>query len=162
MRWVGSASSVQAVAQTIVKHRRDADGRRIAIGIPDHLEIICGMVAGGTANLTVSSVSGLVPEIDIWLVGSEGTLHLESIKESKSMDRGIRILGGRRGDETLTEIAVPEDKRGGWRVEEEFINAIRGTEIVTHTGFVDGVKYMEFTDAVTRAWQSGEKVNLPL
>ena len=31
-----------------------------------------------------------------------------------------------------------------------------------HTVFADGVAYMEFTDAVTRAWQSGEAVSLPL
>jgi hypothetical protein len=47
-------------------------------------------------------------------------------------------------------------------VEEEFINAIRGIEPVTHTSFFDGVKYMEFTDAVTMSAQTGQKVQLPL
>ena len=50
---------------------------------------------------------------------------------------------------------------GTWRVEEEFINAIRGIEQITHTSFQDGVRYMEFTEAVTRSAQSGEKINLP-
>jgi hypothetical protein len=35
-------------------------------------------------------------------------------------------------------------------------------EPVTHTNFTDGVKYMEWTDAVTDAFQSGETVHLPL
>jgi len=26
----------------------------------------------------------------------------------------------------MAAIEIPEDRRGGWRVEEEFINAIRG------------------------------------
>ena len=47
-------------------------------------------------------------------------------------------------------------------MEEEFINAIRGKEQVTHTSFEDGVKYMEFTEAVTRSAESGQSVNLPL
>ena len=47
-------------------------------------------------------------------------------------------------------------------MEEEFISAIRGREEVTHTSFEDGVKYMEFTEAVTRSAQTGKAVSLPL
>ena len=32
---------------------------------------------------------------------------------------------------------------------------------MTHTNFLDGVRYMEFTDAVTISMQSGERVTLP-
>jgi hypothetical protein len=35
-------------------------------------------------------------------------------------------------------------------------------EKVTRTRFEDGVRYMEFTEAVTRSAQSGQAVNLPL
>ena len=55
---------------------------------------------------------------------------------------------------------VPAAKRVGWRVEEEFVNAIRGREKVTRTGFEDGVRYMEFTDAVTRSAASGQAVDV--
>ena len=72
------------------------------------------------------------------------------------------LSGGRRGDSELTPIEIPADQQGAWRVEEEFINAIRGIEPVTHTSFFDGVKYMEFTDAVTISAQTGQKVRLPL
>ena len=47
-------------------------------------------------------------------------------------------------------------------MEEEFVNAIRGKEAISHTTFEDGVRYMEFTEAVTRSSQSGEKIYLPL
>jgi len=58
---------------------------------------------------------------------------------------------------------LPGRQQGGWRVEEEFISAIRGLEPVTHTSFEDGVRYMEFTtDAVTLSAQSGQTVYLPL
>ena len=41
-------------------------------------------------------------------------------------------------------------------------NAIRGREPVTHTDLATGVKYMEWTDAVTRSLRSGNTVRLPL
>ena len=48
------------------------------------------------------------------------------------------------------------------REEQQFINAIRGVEEVTRTTFEDGVRYMDFTEAVTRSAQSGQKITLPL
>ena len=51
--------------------------------------------------------------------------------------------------------------RIGWRVEEEFVNAIRGREKIARTGFEDGVRYMEFTDAVTRSAATGQTVDVP-
>jgi predicted dehydrogenase len=47
-------------------------------------------------------------------------------------------------------------------VEEEFIGAIRGTEPVKLTTFADGVKYMEFTEAVARSLESGTARQLRL
>ena len=51
---------------------------------------------------------------------------------------------------------------GYWRVEEEFIGAIRGHEPVVHTTFADGVKYMEYTEAVYRSIQESKTIHLPL
>ena len=56
----------------------------------------------------------------------------------------------------------PPEDRGGWRVEEEFVQAIRGEEKITHTAFEVGVKYMEFTEAVARRMATGSAVPLPL
>ena len=72
------------------------------------------------------------------------------------------LYGGRRGDTDLTEIPIPPENRAGWRVEEEFINAIRGNEKVTRTPFDAGVRYMEFTEAVARSSQTGQAISLPL
>ena len=63
---------------------------------------------------------------------------------------------------TWWEIEVPEEKRSGWRVEEEFIGAIRGQEQVRRTSFEDGVRYMDFTEAVTRSSRQGQTIPLPL
>lgn len=62
----------------------------------------------------------------------------------------------------LQEVHIPEDKAGSWRVEEEFIAAIRGTEKVQRTTFATGVRYMEFTQAVAMSYQTGQAISLPL
>ena len=67
-----------------------------------------------------------------------------------------RSAGGR-----FEEVKVASDKEGHWRVEEEFIAAIRGTEKVCRTSFAQGVRYMEFTQAVATSYQTGNAVMLP-
>ena len=62
----------------------------------------------------------------------------------------------------MQPVEVPHAQRGFWRVEEEFVGAIRGQEAVRHTDFATGVRYMEFTEAVARSMQSGQAVPLPL
>ena len=154
MRWIGPAASVTALTRVNTKTRLDEDGTRHFITIPDHVEILCEMVSGPVVHMRFSTVTGLAPGDEVWLFGTEGTLML---------DAGTMTLhGGRRGDGALSEIQVSPDKEGGWRVEEEFINAIRGLEPVTHPSFDDGVRYMDFTEAVTRSAESGNKVSLPL
>ena len=72
-----------------------------------------------------------------------------------------KIFGGQKSDANLLEIPIKKEFEGDWRVEEEFINAIRGEEEITHTTFQDGVRYMEFIEAVTSSSNLGEKVYLP-
>ncbi|MCK1590234.1 hypothetical protein [Bradyrhizobium sp. 169] len=61
----------------------------------------------------------------------------------------------------MQALAINPGKRGFWRVEEEFVNAIRGREAVTHTDFPTAVKYMEWTDAVTSSLRERRQVQLP-
>ena len=78
------------------------------------------------------------------------------------LDGKLNLSGGKRGDSQLTEIHNPPDGQYAWRVEQEFIGAIRGEEPVVHTPFDVGLHYMEFTEAVTRSAQSGQAISLPL
>ena len=154
MRWFGPAEAVTAVGRVNVKSRKGWDGGIAYITIPDHVEILIEFASGPVARLRLSTVTGLAPADGVWIFGSEGTVHVDSAS--------MTVRGGRRGDSALSEIEIPQAKQGSWRVEEEFINAIRGIEPVTHTNFFDGVRYMEFTDAVTISMQTGERVALPL
>ena len=154
MRWIGPAESVSAITRIHVKARKDEGGNLRHITIPDHIEVLCEMYSGPVTRIRLSTVTGLAPTDGVWLFGTEGTLHLDAST--------MTLHGGRRGDSQLSEISIPAEKQGSWRVEEEFINAIRGIEPITHTNFDDGVRYMDFTEAVTLSAQSGNKVYLPL
>ena len=66
------------------------------------------------------------------------------------------------GDDEYQPFDIPEHPRNGWQVEEDFVDAIRDGRPVTHTSFADGVKYMEFTEAVQISMAEGRRVELPL
>ena len=153
IRWAGRAARVMAMTSVNVPYRRDENGQMTAVTVPDHVDVLCQMTNGAQAHMRFSAATGLSPGNEVWLYGSEGTIRL---------DHQLNVFGGRRGDQQLSEIPNPEEKRAYWRVEEEFIGAIRGQEKVSRTPFDVGVHYMEFTEAVTRSAQTGQAVFLPL
>ena len=158
MRWVGPMKTVNAVGQSVINHRRDESGRRQASTIPDHVDITGELELGGQMRLNVTTVAGLAAyPIDIHIFGSEGTLRLYQAPGGQTT-----LAAGKRGDKRLKDVKIPKSKQGVWRVEEEFINAIRGKEEITHTDFATAVKYMEWTDAVTMSLRHREVVKLPL
>ncbi len=95
-------------------------------------------------------MTGHAPDNGIWLYGSDGTLRIT--------DDGLS--GARRGDDQLTKIDIPATEAIGWRVEEEFIGAIRGTEPIRRTTFADGLRYMIFTEAVWKSLRERRTVSL--
>lgn len=154
-RWVGPAKAVMARTRVAVPYRLDAErGERRAVDVPDHVEVLADLANGAIARMHWSAVAGLMPGPEVWLFGSEGTLRFES--------QGAVLSGGRRGDKEMARIPIPEDKTYRWRVEEEFVNAIRGREPVRRTSFVDAVHYMDFTEAVHISSREGRRVYLPL
>ena len=153
MRWVGEATSVTAKGRIFITTRHDPrTGDMRMVRIPEHLVVVADMACGAQASFTFSAVSGGVQVNEAVLYGSEGTLRFS----------GGVLSGTRRGEEGFVEIPIPTHEAGGWRVEEEFIAAIRGEEPITHTTFQDGVKYMEFTQAVAHSMAEKRAVSLPL
>jgi predicted dehydrogenase len=153
MRWLGPARRVMAMTTIAVPRRRDASGAWREVRVPDHVDILTQLQGGAVGHLRFSAVTALAPPSDVWIFGTEGTLRLEADAR--------RLTGGRRGDRELREIPIPPERRIGWRVEEEFVNAIRGREQVSRTTFEDGVRYMEFTEAVARSAALGQSVDVP-
>jgi predicted dehydrogenase len=155
MRWVGPASRVFARTRVCVpQYSGGAGGDSGTADVPDHVEILADLENGALATYTFSGVTGLSPGPGAWIYGTQGTLHF---------DHGSATLyGGQKGEQSLQPIEIPADKAGAWRVEEEFVGAIRKQENIRLTDFATGVKYMEFTEAVYRSANSGNSVSLPL
>ncbi len=154
-RWIGHARSLVAVARTFVARRIDAaTGGTVAVKVPDHVDTLAETADGVSLRMQASAVTGLAPTPrEAWLFGSEGTLRFDADTR--------RLFGARRGASELREIVVPPAERIGWRVEREFVGAIRGEEKVRFTTFADGVRYMDFTEAVAVSARTGCRVELP-
>ena len=145
MRWVSRATNVMARAKTFTTQRPNETGEPQPVEVPEHLDVVADLECGAQLHLQQSAVTALLEDDAFYLFGSEGVLRLT----------GDRLFGGRRGDSQFTEISVADGERGEWRVEVDFVAAIRGERCVTHTTFADGVHYMEFPDAVARSIRSG-------
>jgi predicted dehydrogenase len=112
-------------------------------------------IQGGARGLYHLSGIGLFgPGFHLHLYGSHGTIRVD-------LGAGTLMIGT-VGDEALHQPNIPEEQQGGWRVEDEFIGAIRGTETIRLTDFATGVKYMEFTEAVAQSAESNQPVDLPI
>lgn len=156
LRWTSPPIRVFAQSATFGATRPARDGASaVAVTVPDSVQVLTELENGGRGIYHLSGVCLFGPGQRIHLYGSEGTIKYE-------IGSTERLLTGRAGDEQLLEFEIPKGKRGGWRVEAEFIGAIRGQEKIRFTDFATGVKYMEFTEAVTRSAQANVPVSLPL
>ena len=152
MRWIGDATQVQAHGKVFVKTRRDPEtGIQKPVRIPEHLVVTADMACGAQATFLLSQVTGGVNANEVLLFGSEATLRFSN----------GALSGSRRAREEFSDIPIPPEEAGTWRVEAEFIGAIRGTEKIAHTTFEAGVKYMEFTEAVARSMRAERVIPLP-
>jgi predicted dehydrogenase len=151
MRWVGEADQVMAIGKVFAKERREAESNEMTpVTIPEHLTVIADMSCGAQATFSISQITGLTSDKSATLFGSEGTLRFSNGK----------LFGGQRGSVGLSEISIPDAEKGFWRVEEEFVNAIRGLETVQFTSFETGVKYMAFTEAVVQSMNTKQMVEV--
>ncbi len=153
MRWVGRGNRVMAMTKVHVPYRRHARGALTSVRIPDHVDILYELANGAQVHMRMSATTGLSTGNQTWFYGTEGTIHV---------DQRQNIFAGRRGDTQLSEVPNPPQEQANYRVEEEFTNAIRGTEQITMVPFETGVHYMEWTEAVIRSAQTGQAICLPL
>ena len=153
-RWFGYMKTVSAQAETFIKTRPLPGGEGTgAVERPDTVNVFGRMENGATAAFLFSGVARFGTDSRVEAYGSEGTLvyNLDS----------HTILGGKAGDACLSEIPIPEEEARAWTVERDFVDAIRNG-MPAETTFYEGVKYMEFTEAVFRSVERGGTVSLPL
>jgi predicted dehydrogenase len=150
-RWLGQAVSVQAATHVFDPVKEWPDGSRAPVDVPDHLALLAEFPGPVLATLEMSARAAIEEKVATFR-GTAGVLRVDlarpRIELATDAATGFRPLEVR-----------PEDE-GGWRVEEEFVEAIRGRGEVRLTDFATGVGYMAFTDAVRRSAAGGRRVPL--
>jgi predicted dehydrogenase len=157
MRWVPAPARVMAQVHAFIPSRIDpASGVRRGVGTPDSVQVLAILEGGARAVYHLSGVTPLGQRMEIHLYGSEGVLHYDLLRD--------RLSGAsrKRDQKELQEIAIPTELVREWRVEADFVDAIRQGTPTMLTDFETGVAYMEFTEAVARSARKGEAVELPL
>jgi predicted dehydrogenase len=162
LRWAPPPVRVLAQVHAFIPARIDPEsGARRPVGTPDSVQVLAALENGARAVYHLSGVTAFGQGSDITLYGTEGVLHYDLRSDC------IRGASRRRGAaearlDALPEIPIPPEKARAWRVEAEFVDAIREGKPIRLTDFATGVSYMEFTEAVARSAQTGEAVDLPL
>ena len=85
------------------------------------------------------------------LIGTAGSLLVDLVGQRLEL-----VPAGR----TPEPISIPAHEAADWRVEAEFVGAIRGEEQVRFTDFETGFRYMAFTDAVHASIAAGCRVTI--
>jgi predicted dehydrogenase len=162
LRWVPPPVRVLAQVHAFIPSRIDPEsGVRRPVGTPDCVQVLTVQENGARAVYQLSGVTPFGQGMGIWLYGSHGVLFYDLANDH------IRGTGHTSGaavikEDELEEISIPADRARHWRVEADFVDAIRSGTPIRFTDFATGVQYMEFTEAVARSAQRGAAVDLPL
>ena len=74
-----------------------------------------------------------------------------------------RINGGRLGEKKAADIEIPPELEQRWRVEEDFIAAVRSpASIQPQPSFAQGLQYMRVVQAVADSVAQGSEVEIAL
>jgi predicted dehydrogenase len=149
LRWAPDPTRVFAQMTTFAPDRPDG-----VATIADSVQVMTEIQGGARGLYHLSGIGLFGPGFHLHLYGSHGTIRVD-------LGAGTLMIGT-IGDEALHQPDIPEEQQGDWRVEDEFIGAIRGTETIRLTDFATGVKYMEFTEAVAHSAESNQPVDLPI
>lgn len=155
-RWVPATTRVFAQTKVFEPKRpaRDSQGL-VETTVPDSVQILTQLEGGARGIYHFSGITLFGPGRQIHLYGSRATIkYLISPEE--------QLYCGRTGDASLRLVDIPAAQRGAWRVEAEFIGAIRGEEKVRLNDFATAARGMEFTEAVARSAALNLPVDLPL
>lgn len=144
-RWFKEPMRVEAATGAVFVPQRThwESGERLPVELPDSLLIHGRVGQHALLNYHFSGMDSGAGQNEIRLVGEKAALRVD-------VGAGKLYLSGAGAAEEPLEID-PATRRG-WRVETDFVESIRTGRPVELTSFAEGVRYMEFTQAVWDAF----------
>ena len=149
-RWLGSITGVFARGKILQPLRQGYE-----VIIPDLLNVLCQFENGAEGVLEFSGVNALTTGDRLEIYGDQGTLTYDFANDI--------IEAGKVGDEKRQIMEIPRELESAWRVEEDFLAAVKSKgRVRPHPDFEEGVRYMRVVQAVadSRARNSWVDVKL--
>jgi len=135
-RWLGDITGVFARGKIIYPVREGYE-----VIIPDLLTVLCSFENGAEGVLEFSGINALAQGDRLEIYGSAGTMTYDFSSDV--------IQAGKLGDRALHVVELPPELEGEWRVEEDFLAAVKSKgRVRPHPTFEDGVRYMRVVQAV--------------
>ena len=147
-RWLGDIDGVFARGKIIRPIRQGYE-----VIIPDLLTVLCAFGNGAEGVLEFSGIDALAPSDRVEIYGSSGTL---------TYDFGSDVVeAGKVGDRELHVVELPPELETEWRVEEDFLAAVKSKgRVRPHPNFEDGLRYMRVVQAVADSRARNEWVTV--
>jgi predicted dehydrogenase len=135
-RWLGDITGVFARGKIIHPIREGYD-----VIVPDMLTVLCSFENGAEGVLEFSGVNAMESGDRLEIYGSAGTLTYDFSSDV--------VEAGKLGDRALHVVDIPQELEGEWRVEEDFLAAVKSKgRVRPHPTFEDGLRYMRVVQAV--------------
>jgi predicted dehydrogenase len=147
-RWLGDITGLFARGKIIYPIRQGYE-----VIIPDLLTVLCTFDNGAEGVLEFSGVDALAPGDRLEIYGSVGTL---------TYDFGSDVVqAGKLGERALQIVDLAPELEGEWRVEEDFLAAVKSTgRVRPRPNFEEGVRYMRVVQAVADSRARNEWVEI--
>ena len=135
-RWFGPITGVFARSKILQPLRQGYE-----VIVPDVLNVLCTFANGAEGVLEFSGVNAHGASDHVEVYGSNGTMIYDFGNET--------LRAGQVGDKELKVIQPTPEMEGEWRVEEDFLAAVKSKgRMRPHPTFEDGLHYMRVVQAV--------------
>jgi len=147
-RWLGDITGVFARGKIVHPNRQGYE-----LIIPDLLNVLCSFENGAEGVLEFSGVNALAPGDRLEIYGDRGTLVYDFATDI--------VQAGKVEDQNLHVVDLTPDLETEWRVERDFIAAVKSKgRVRPQPDFEDGVRYMRVVQAVADSRAHNEWVEI--
>ncbi len=151
-RWLGPSVEVAALTTIRQPKRQTKTGDSVEAGVPDSVVVAARLKCGASASYHFSGHVACPPKQAIEIYGSSGTLFYDLFADE--------IRGASLSNPELTSIPIPPEEECFQDTDARFIRGIReGTPVLPD--FEEGIRYMEFCEAVALSAKTGSAFSLP-